>query len=305
MEHDLVHGESLLDLLTKQQTRGEPGVRLSFHQDLMSPVSFSLSPLHYAAVTGNTALVCYLYSEHSGKFGNGRNITVASFSAGGRNGQTPWRTPTEISPSVAASLAGHAITAKALKYFESGIPLHWNRKQNDKFKINKFKVKSQELMLALLESDWFYALPGPARVRLTDQLMTNLARVHVWNFLDQKIWDGDWKELLGEDILTALQEYNTMSPERAAQSRNHRYPPQYQFSVGQVNDQVRRRRCFREVCKFVRRGVCGGLWWLLQRSDRGPSLMVTVGMFAVTGYNDMCHMVLPLVLSIFRDPANP
>ena len=88
-------------------------------------------------------------------------------------------------------------------------------------------------MLALLDSDWFYALPGPARVRLTDQLMTNLARVHVWNFLDERIWKRDWENLLGEDILTAMQEYTTTSPERVARQRNQRYPPQYQFSVGQ------------------------------------------------------------------------
>lgn len=117
------------------------GCRLSFHQDLLSPVSFFLSPLHYAAVTGNTELVCYLYSEHAETVESGRNITVASFAAGGRNGQTAWRIPVNVSPSQAASLAGHAVTAKALKYFESGIPLHWNRKQNARFKVNEFKLK--------------------------------------------------------------------------------------------------------------------------------------------------------------------
>ena len=120
--------------------------RLSFHQDLMTPLSFSFSPLHYAAVTGNTELVCYLYSEAGGPFANGKNITVASFSAGGRNGQTKWRVPVGVAPSQAASLAGHADTAKALKYFESGIPLHWDRSLHDRFEVNEFKLKAKNAL---------------------------------------------------------------------------------------------------------------------------------------------------------------
>ena len=119
------------------------GVRLSFHQDLLSPLSFFLSPLHYAAATGNTALVCYLYSEASCPSKQGKNITVASFSAGGRNGRTSWRIPVAVSPSQTASLAGHAVTAKALKHLENGVPLHWNRKAHSKFASNEFKLKAR------------------------------------------------------------------------------------------------------------------------------------------------------------------
>ena len=231
--------------------------RLSFHQDLLSPLSFFLSPLHYAAATGNTALVCYLYSEASCPSKQGKNITVASFSAGGRNGRTSWRIPVAVSPSQTASLAGHAVTAKALKQLENGVPLHWNRKVHSKFASNEFKLKarnhpplstpsshemltesipvqSRKLMKTLLDADWFYALPGPARVMLTDKLMTQLARDHVWGFLDKCIWEGDWHSLLGDHMMMAIEKYSTLAAEHASsQSRNRHYPPQYQFSVGQ------------------------------------------------------------------------
>lgn len=174
-------------------------------------------------------------------------------------------------------------------------------------------------MKALLDSDWFYALPGTARMRLTDQLMTHLARVHVWGFLDKRIWDGDWEALLGEDIHEAMNKFTTLTPDHTTVTRNQRYPPQYQFSVGQgasftllnsvmsvsaVNDQVRRRRCVREVFRFLRRGLCGGFWWLLQRTNKGPSLMFTIGMFVATGYNEVLQMALPLFLGVFRDQAH-
>lgn len=87
-------------------------------------------------------------------------------------------------------------------------------------------------MRALLDSEWFYALPGPARMQLTDKLMTYLARVHVWGFLDKRIWEGDWNALLDQEIREAVERYHTLTPDQLT-SRQHRYPPQYQFSVGQ------------------------------------------------------------------------
>lgn len=112
---------------------------------MLSPVSFFLSPLHYAAVTGNTALACYLHSEEGEDLNRTKAVTVASFAAGGRNGRTSWKIPVTVTPSQAASLAGHAITAKALKYFESGIPLTWDRKHHRKFKISEFKHEVKTL----------------------------------------------------------------------------------------------------------------------------------------------------------------
>ena len=89
-------------------------------------------------------------------------------------------------------------------------------------------------MKALLDADWFYALPGPARVMLTDKLMSQLARDHVWGFLDKCIWEGDWHSLLGDHMMMAIEKYSTLAAEHASsQSRNRHYPPQYQFSVGQ------------------------------------------------------------------------
>jgi len=126
-------------------------------------MSFFLHPLHYAAVTGNTALACYLYSKNI----TGKNVTVASFAAGGRNGQTSWRIPVAMSPSQTASLAGHAITAKALKYLESGIPLEWDWKQHSHFKVNDFKLKvprridlSLETPLCIIESEAHEVVAG-------------------------------------------------------------------------------------------------------------------------------------------------
>lgn len=298
MAKELVHDESLLDLLTKQQTRGESGVRLSFHPDLLSPMSFFLHPLHYAAVTGNTALACYLYSKNI----TGKNVTVASFAAGGRNGQTSWRIPVTMSPSQTASLAGHAITAKALKYLESGIPLEWDRKQHSHFKVNDFKLKSRKLMKSLLESVWFYNMPGPARIRITDTLMKDLARIHVWGFIDARILDGDWENLLGPEIFQAIESLRS-STDYSSRPRTHQFAPQYQFSIGQVNHQVRRRRYVREAFRFLRRGVVGGVMWLLTRRRKGcPSLMFAAGIYVAAGYCDVLNMVLPIILHLFHDP---
>lgn len=208
--------------------------RLSFHQDLLEHVSFRMSPLHYAAVTGNTALVCYLYQEGF----KSRSIAVASFAAGGRNGTTSWRIPVSVSPSVAASLAGHPTTATALKQFEKGIPLHWNRTLHRSFQHDEFRRKARKQMRLLLESPWFYALPAPVRVRLTDELMTTLSRVHVWGFLEQEVWNGDWEALLGKDLIDAVTNYNGESSKSTRQSRGRQFPPQYQFNVGQGKFQV-------------------------------------------------------------------
>lgn len=69
-----------------------------------------------------------------------------------------------------------------------------------------------------------------------------------------------------------------------------------------VNDQVRRRRYVREMFRFVRRGVCGTLWWLLNKSNvAGPPLMTTLGIFIAVGSGDL---LLPFVLRIFGDSAN-
>lgn len=87
-------------------------------------------------------------------------------------------------------------------------------------------------MSSLLEFDWFYALPGPARMRLTDDLMTHLARVHVWGFLDDRIWKKDWENLVGKDVWQAITNIRSLSPSEITQPRQQNSPPLYQFSVG-------------------------------------------------------------------------
>eukprot|EP00210_Caulerpa_lentillifera_P000250 g243.t1 len=294
MSSELVHNESLLDLLTRQRTRNEAGVRLSFHQDLLEHVSFQLSPLHYAAVTGNTTLVCYLYKEGF----KTRNITVASFAAGGRNGSTSWRIPVTVSPSVAASLAGHPTTAIALKQFEKGIPLHWDRTVHRSFQHEEFRRKARKQMRLLLESPWFYALPAPVRVKLTDELMTNLSRVHVWGFLDKEIWNGDWETLIGKELIEAANNFNCESPKSTSQLRGRQFPPQYQFNVGQVGNDPRRR----QVCgvfNFARRAFVGSSWWLVQKWQGGNvPLLSAIGMFVASGFHNGLQLGLPLVLSL-------
>lgn len=81
----------------------ECACRLSFHQELLSAVGFNSSPYHYCAVTGDTELAVYLYSKG---IEMSSNITVASFSAAGTNGNTPWKKVIMITPHEAALLAG-------------------------------------------------------------------------------------------------------------------------------------------------------------------------------------------------------
>lgn len=78
--------------------------RLSFHQELLSAVAFNSSPYHYCAVTGDTELAVYLYSKGIEMSSN--NITVASFSAAGTGGNTPWKKVISITAHEAALLAG-------------------------------------------------------------------------------------------------------------------------------------------------------------------------------------------------------
>lgn len=66
-------------------------------------MGFDASPYHYCAVAGETELAVYLYSKGIEMCSN---ITVASFSAAGTNGNTPWKKIIMITPHEAALLAG-------------------------------------------------------------------------------------------------------------------------------------------------------------------------------------------------------
>ena len=78
--------------------------RLSFNRQLVAPIDFVQYPFHYAAVTGNYLLALFLYSK--GLSPEGKLFSLASFSAEGLSGETPWRHPLQASPSEAALLAG-------------------------------------------------------------------------------------------------------------------------------------------------------------------------------------------------------
>eukprot|EP00210_Caulerpa_lentillifera_P004121 g3929.t2 len=159
-------------------------------------------------------------------------------------------------------------------------------------------------MKVLLDSEWFCRLPAPARVKIVDELMTDLSRVHVWGFLDCAVWDGDWTSLLGKDMLDAINNFNFDDSNSNSQSRGRAFPPQYQFNIGQVG-QGQRRRPVQGVFNFASRAVVGSTWWLIQKTQGGQvPLLSAVGLFVASGFNSGLQMGLPLVLSLLSGTEN-
>jgi len=169
-------------------------------------------------------------------------------------------------------------------------------------------------MKLLLDSPWFYALPAPVRVHITDELMTKLSRVHVWGFLEEEVWDGDWETLLGKELLEAIDNFTTDSSNSNSQLRGRQFPPQYQFNIGQGKVRFyvacnmcfsvgngHRRRQVSGVLSFARRAVVGTTWWLVQKSQGGHiPLLSSVGLFIASGFNPGLQLGLPLILSLLN-----
>jgi len=240
-----VHSETLLDLLRRQQTHGEAGVRMCFHQELLAPLSLRDNPYHYCAVAGRPELAAYLYK-------NGipcvSDMTVATFSAGGVEGESVWKKGLTLTPCEAALMAGNTVTAEVLKNIERGIPLEWQRSMHSKFPAS-FKEEVEELVEALSQAAWFIGMPGPARLTVMDRTVTDMAREAVWGMLDPGFWEvlgGEGEvehELLGPGVesstIETLIKHWGKQPAKGQDRRLQ--APQYQFRVAAGNDEVRRR----------------------------------------------------------------
>lgn len=182
------------------------------------------------------------------------------------------------------------------------------------FQHEAFRRKARKQMKLLLDSPWFYALPAPVRVHITDELMTKLSRVHVWGFLEEEVWDGDWETLLGKELLEAIDNFTTDSSNSNSQLRGRQFPPQYQFNIGQGKVRFyvacnmcfsvgngHRRRQVSGVLSFARRAVVGTTWWLVQKSQGGHiPLLSSVGLFIASGFNPGLQLGLPLILSLLN-----
>ncbi|GMH38265.1 hypothetical protein BSKO_06149 [Bryopsis sp. KO-2023] len=288
---EMVHQDSLLDLLMRQQTRGEQGVRLSFHQELLSAVSFNSCPYHYCAVTGNAELACYLYSQ---KIELTPNITVASFSAAGTGGNTPWKKIVVITPHEAALLAGKPRAARTLKLIEKGVPLNWSRKDHRKLP-QEFREKVRGPIQSLLQSEWFCRLPGPVRVKVIDDLMNHYFHTMIWSSVSKSTWVQPWEETLGSDVYIAANDLPEKLQDTPKQVSNPQIP-QYQFRVAHEQNGQRRRRLGRVFSGLKRAGLGLG-WWLLQRQQGGGvAVLPTVGAFVLSGMHP-CLQVAPLLLA--------
>ncbi|CAD7702379.1 unnamed protein product, partial [Ostreobium quekettii] len=201
---------------------------LSFHPELLSTMALSASPYHFCAVTGNTELACFLYFRGVDIT---RNITVASFSAAGANGSTPWRKEILVSAADAALLAGNSRTAQALGLAEQGVPLCWSQEQHHKFP-EEFRDKARSTVGALLKCGWFIALPGPARRVVVSNAMQHLTRTLVWGAVNPKVFQHRWEDVLGPELHEAAS--NVL--QKAAYvpvSTTIQPSPQYQFRVAQ------------------------------------------------------------------------
>lgn len=283
--------ESLLDLLMRQQTRGEHGVRLSFHPELLCSLTLSAAPYHYCAVTGNTELVCFLYSRDVEQT---RNITVASFSASGANGSTPWRKAISVTPTDAALLAGHSKTARALALSDRGVPLHWSRNGSNKFP-KEFKEKARATITMLSKCHWFAKLPGTVRREVVDTVMRQLYRSIVWSFIDPSVWEQSWEDVLGAEVHEAAsnvpQKLDDVPLPTTIQPS-----PQYQFQVAQAHHHRNRKRCGPLGC-FLR-AAAGALWWTVSRHCGGAvPLHSAIGIFVASGSHPVFKVALPFLLA--------
>lgn len=261
---ELVHNESLLDLLMKQQTRGEHGVRLSFHQELLSSVAFNSSPYHYCAVTGDTELAIFLYNRGIEMTSN---ITVASFSAAGTNGNTPWKKVIVITPHEAALLAGNHRAARALKLIEKSVPLYWSPKQH-KLLPQEFKNKARAWMESVVTSKWFLQLPGPARVLIVERVMNHFFHSIVWSCVAKRTWYQSWETTLGTVLYAAASELPEDLHQGPKPSVGPPFP-QYQFRVAQADAAARRSHPLLQAVRPLRRAAFGIIWWGLQKHFGG------------------------------------
>ena len=80
--------------------------RLTFSNDLKKEIAFDKTPYHYCAASGNTDLAAYLYSLG---VPFDQDITVATFSADGKESRTPWNKALAISPVDTAHMAGKCL----------------------------------------------------------------------------------------------------------------------------------------------------------------------------------------------------
>jgi hypothetical protein len=96
---------------------------MCFHQELLAPLSLRDNPYHYCAVAGRPELAAYLYK-------NGipcvSDMTVATFSAGGVEGESVWKKGLTLTPCEAALMAGNTVTAEVLKNIERLEPSHYH-----------------------------------------------------------------------------------------------------------------------------------------------------------------------------------
>ena len=80
--------------------------RLTFSNDLKKENAFNKTPYHYCAASGNADLAAYLYSLG---VPFDQDITVATFSADGKESRTPWNKALAISPMDTARMAGKSL----------------------------------------------------------------------------------------------------------------------------------------------------------------------------------------------------
>jgi len=277
----------------RQQTRGEHGVRLSFHPELLSALSLATAPYHFSAVTGNTELACFLYSRDVAIC---RNITVASFSASGANGATPWRKAITVTATDAALLAGHSKTAHALGLAERGVPLYWNEGDHHKFP-KEFRDKARSVLDTLLGCDWFIALPGPARKLVIGHAMQHLCQALVWGFVNPSVWDRRWEAALGPDLHEAASNV-AQKLDYVPMSAAIQPSPQYQFRVAQANQNRGRKRW--PGVGYVLRGVMGAMWWAVHSHFGGQVPQhLAVPLFMASG-SPVAQVLLPFVLAILN-----
>lgn len=287
------HSESLLDLLMRQQTRGEHGVRLSFHPELLSALSLSSAPYHYCAVTGNTELACFLYSRDVGLC---RSITVASFSASGANGSTPWRKAITVTATDAALLAGNSKTAQALGLAEQGVPLHWNAKDHHKFP-KEFRDKARNILDTFLDCGWFIAFPGPARKVVIEHVMQHLCQALVWGFVDPSVWVKRWEDVLGMELHEAASNV-AQKLDYVPITTTIQPSPQYQFRVAQANQNRGRKRW--PGMGYAFRGLMGAVWWALHNHFGGHVPQhFAVPLFMASG-SPLAQVLLPFFLAILN-----
>jgi len=181
-----VHHESILDLIKRQQFRGEPGISWGTHQELVAPVAFADSPYHYCAMTARKELAAILYRRG---VPCSRPITAVFFTSGGVHGDSQWLKSITFSSSDVAMLAGNKETSVILRNIERGIPFEWSR-ENHHLYPEVFRRKAREMVEQLARLRWFASLPGSFRREVVDRVMQAFARETYWSLLPADAWDA-------------------------------------------------------------------------------------------------------------------